>query len=121
MSKTTKVVFGIMLALAVLAPVASLAALPNPSPEQSGQPVSLSEVEDIIRLVARFAIVVSMVIAVIFIVWGGIRYMAAGGDDGKVKIAKATIINGIIGAAVVLAVGVILNTIAGIFTRSALQ
>ena len=52
-----------------------------------------------------------MVIAVIMIVYGGIRWMLAPDDS---KAAKAIIRNGI-GAAIVLAVGVILQTVAGLW------
>ena len=68
--------------------------------------------------IARFLIVVGVVLAVIFIVWGGIMYMVAGGDETKAEEAKSRIMNGVIGAAVVLAVGVILQTVAGLIARS---
>jgi len=81
----------------------------------TGSPVTLSEIQDRIQTIAQFLIVVSMVIAVIMIVYGGIRWMLAPDDS---KAAKAIIRNGIIGAAIVLAVGVILQTVAGFVTRS---
>ena len=80
-----------------------------------GEEITLAEIQNIIETIAQFLIVISIVIAVIFIIWGGIRYMASGEDK---KAAKATIWNGIIGAAVVLAVGVILNTVASLVTRT---
>ncbi len=95
---------------------AAVAALPAPGLPVDGQPVTLSEVQERITQVAQSLIVVSMVVAVIFIVWGAIRWMAAQGGDAKD--AKATIKNGIIGAAIVLAVGVILRSVAGLVTRS---
>lgn len=94
---------------------AGLAVLPNPGLPVTGTPVTLSEVQGRIQQIAQFLIVISMVIAVIFIVYGGIRYMTSSGDP---KEAKAIIKNGIIGAAIVLAVGVILQTVAGLVTRT---
>ncbi len=91
-----------------------LAVLPNAGLPVTGAPVTLSEIQDRIQQIAQFLIVISMVIAVIMIVYGGIRYMF----DADPKNAKATIKNGIIGAAVVLAVGVILQTVAGLVTRT---
>jgi hypothetical protein len=91
---------------------AGLAVLPNPGTPVSGAPVTLSEIQDRIQQVAQFLIVISMVIAVIMIVYGGIRYMTG---DAK---AKSIVFQGIIGAAIVLAVGVILQTVAGLVTRS---
>ncbi|MBP9822258.1 MAG: hypothetical protein KBC81_02340 [Candidatus Pacebacteria bacterium] len=79
----------------------------------TGAPITLAEIQDRIQQVAQFLIVVSMVIAVIMIVYGGIRYMF----DSDPKVAKGIIKNGLIGAAVVLAVGVLLQTVAGLVTR----
>lgn len=90
-----------------------LALLPNPAPQVQGAPVTLGETQGLIQTIAQFLIVISMVIAVIMIVWGGIRWMTQGSEKGK-KI----VMNGIIGAAIVLAVGVILQTLAGVITRS---
>ncbi len=80
-----------------------------------GNAVTLSTAQDIIQRVAQFLIVISMVIAVIMIVYGGIRWMIAS-DPAE---AKKIVLNGIIGAAIVLAVGVILQTVAGIVTFQA--
>ncbi|MBI2065439.1 MAG: hypothetical protein HYT62_05345 [Candidatus Yanofskybacteria bacterium] len=105
-------------ALGFLLPVIALAALANPSPVLSGGAVTLTEVEKLINGIARFLIVISIVIAVIFIVYGGIRWIAAGSNEEQVTKAKSIVWNGIIGALVVLAVGVILQTLAGVVTRS---
>jgi hypothetical protein len=93
---------------------AGLAVLPGGSLPVNGAPITLSEVQDRITQIAQFLIVISMVIAVIMIVYGAIRYMTASDP----KEAKKTIINGFIGAAIVLAVGVLLQTVAGLVTRS---
>lgn len=82
-----------------------------------GQPITFDEIDDLIERVAQFLIVVSVILAIIFIVWGGITYMAAGANATKVTEAQTRIKNGIIGAAVVLGVGVIIQTIAGVVTR----
>lgn len=95
-------------------PLLSLATVTLPA----GTELDLSKIQAIIERIANFLIIIGVVIAVIFIVWGGIRYMMAHGDPGKAKTAKDSIIHGIIGAVVVLAVGVILNTLSAIITRS---
>jgi len=81
----------------------------------TGNAVTLSVAQDLIQRVAQFLIIISMVIAVIMIVYGGIRWMIAS-DPAE---AKKIVLNGIIGAAIVLAVGVILQTVAGIVTFQA--
>ena len=110
------VLFGLT-AIAVLMPMMAFA-LPTPTPPVTGNALTLVNIQALIERIAQFLIIVSMIIAIIFIIWGGILYMAARGDDAKAETAKTTIYNGVIGAAVVLGVGVILQTLAGIITRT---
>lgn len=118
MSKLQKVGYFSMMAMVLLMPVLVFAALPNPEVPVQGGAVTLAEIQDRITQIARFLIVVGVILAVVFIIWGGIAYMFAGGDETKSTAAKDRIKNGIIGAAVVLAVGVILQTVAGLIARS---
>ena len=118
MKKIQKVGYISMVAMVLLMPVLVFAALPVPVPPIAGGAVTLSEIEVRITQVARFLIIVGVILAVIFIIWGGIAYMFAGGEETKTTAAKDRIKNGIIGAAVVLAVGVILQTVAGLIARS---
>lgn len=104
--------------LSVLAMPFFAFALNEPTPPISGNAIDLSEIQRIIETIARFLIIVGVIIAVIFIIWGGIMYMTAGGDDAKAGDAKKRILNGVIGAAVVLGVGVILQTVAGLVSRT---
>lgn len=118
MKKVQKIAYISLMMMVLLMPVLVFAALTNPVPPLTGSAITLAEIQDRIEQIARFLIIVGVILAVIFIIWGGITYMFAGGDDEKVKTAKSRIINGIIGAAVVLAVGVILQTVAGLIARS---
>lgn len=122
MKNITKTVLTATTITAVLLPVLALAVvLPTPTPPISGGPegaVDLSEIQSLIERVANFLIIISVIIAVIFIIWGGMMYMAARGNEEQAGKAKTTIFNGIIGALVVLGVGVILQTLAGVITRS---
>ena len=117
MSNTKKFVYVGMMAMVLLMPVLVMA-LTGPTQPLGGTAVTLPEVETRIRQIAQFVIVVSVILAVIFIIWGGITYMTAGGDETKAGAAKTRIWNGVIGAAVILAVGVILQTLASLITRS---
>lgn len=83
----------------------------------AGQPITIDEIDSLISRVARFLVVTSVLVAVIMIVWSGITYMAAGANATKVTEAQTRLKNAIIGAAVVLGMGVIIQTIAGIVTR----
>ena len=109
---------GIATAMALM-PVLVLAQLPTPTSPYAGTPITLTDVRGIIETIARFLILVSVIIAVIFIVWGGISYMTAGDDSAKSGAAKSRIVNGIIGALVVLAVGLILQTLASLVNWTA--
>ena len=79
--------------------------------------LTLAEAENLVRRVAQFIIVIGVIFAVIWIVLGGIAWMRAAGDETKVKAAKDRVWAGVWGALVVLAVGLILQTLAGVVTR----
>jgi len=81
-----------------------------------GTPFNLRSIADSITAIARFMVYIGIAVAVIFIVWGGITYMTAGGDDTKLGTAKKRIIWGIVGAAIIIGVGVIINTLKQIAT-----
>lgn len=83
-----------------------------------GTELNLAKIQDIITTIANYLIVVGIVVAVVMIIWGGIKYMVARGDPKKATEAKDSIIHGIIGAVIILAVGVILNTAAALVTRT---
>ena len=102
----------------VILPFLSLAALPLPTNPVGGGGLSLTEVDTLINTVARFIITVSIVIAVIFIVIGAIMLISAGSNTALSDRGKAYIKNGIIGAAVVFLIGVILQTISNLVART---
>jgi len=95
-------------------PILAFAAINLPT----GTELTLNKIEAIIGTVANWLIGIGVVIAVIMIIWGGLKYMTARGDDTAIKSAKSSIFNGIIGAAVVMGVGVILWTTKALVTRT---
>lgn len=114
MDKKMKIARWAIAAAMLTMPFMSLAAVTLPE----GSAIDLDKIQALIERIANFLIVIGIIIAVIYIIWGGIRYMTARGEPKKADEAKAAIYNGIIGAAVVLGVGVILRTVAGLVTRS---
>jgi hypothetical protein len=54
-------------------------------------------------------IVAAGIITIFVIIWGGIQYMLAGGDESKMTTAKKTIQGGVIGAVIAIASGSIVN------------
>ena len=95
-------------------PVLAFAAVALPT----GTELTLTKIQQLIETVANWLIIIGVIIAVIYIIWGGISWMAARGDETKVKSAKLAIKNGLIGAVIVLGVGVILRTAAALVTRT---
>lgn len=104
-------------ALFVVLPVVVLAQLPTATiPTVSG--LTLTELEQRIRQVVQFLMVIGVILAVGFIIWGGITRMYSQGEEKAVKAANDRIRSGVIGALVVIAVGLILQTLAAIVARS---
>ena len=93
------------------------AALPTPVPPVYGEPVTLYTIETILRIIARFLIITSVIVAVIAIIWSGILWTTAGASEARKTSAKDWFRNGVIGALIILAVGVILWTLVGLVTR----
>ena len=111
MRKKLKKFLPVSLAVMLAAPLMALGEiLPEPINPVGGNPITLTDVTSIINTIANFLIVVGVIIAVIFIIIGGIKYMAAGGNAEAEKAARKSILNGLIGAAIVLGVGILLST-----------
>ncbi len=73
-----------------------------------------SDVVSVAENIAGFLIIVAGIIAGIGLIWAGITYMTAGNNSTRVTSAKAIFNNAIIGAVILFAVGLILNTIANV-------
>lgn len=72
---------------------------------------SKERIVNIIQKLADWLYYIALALAIIFIIIGGIQYMTAAGNDEKVAAAKKRIMYGIIGAVIVLAAGIILDTV----------
>jgi hypothetical protein len=64
------------------------------------------------RIVDIFSIIIGA-IAIIFLLYGGFRYITSGGDSGRVGNAKNTILYAIIGLIIVALAQVIVNLVLG--------
>ncbi len=93
----------------VLAPSLALAVLPQPTVPVGNptQAVTAGTVERLINQAAQFLITVSLVVAVIFIIWGGVQALRGGWGA-----AKGTLTNAAWGVGIILGVGLIMQTIA---------
>lgn len=114
MKNKKKIMFGALaVSVLVLAGAANFALADLPT----GIAITQQEIENMIATIADFILVAGVILAVIFIVLAGIKYMYAGSDATKVKDAQTMLKNGIIGAAIVMGVGVIIQTIAALIGR----
>ncbi len=64
------------------------------------------------------AFIAAVVIALFFLIWGGIKWILSGGDKGGVEAARNTIVAAIIGLIVTFAAYFILNLVLGFFGLS---
>ena len=74
-------------------------------------PASGNEVLDIVRSVAGYLIVFGGILAGIAIIASGIMFMAAGSNTARLAAAKSIFKNGVVGALILFAAGLIINTI----------
>jgi hypothetical protein len=93
----------------------ALGALQQPvNPYGPGDAVTTSTIQTILEQIANFLITAGVVVAVIFIVLGGVQFMRGKPDEGKKILTNAAI-----GVAIIFAVGLIMSTIARVVqTRS---
>lgn len=84
----------------------------------AGNAVTIDDISGIIGVIAQFMIGISMVLAVIFIVLSGIMTMMAQADPGKFTNGLLRLKHAAIGAGVVMATGVIINTVGALVDRS---
>ena len=77
---------------------------------------TIDDIVAILDKVATWCYIIGVAIALIVIIIGGIGYMTAGGNEDKQKGAKKTIISGLIGAAIIVLAGIIIDTVVSFIT-----
>lgn len=83
-----------------------------------GKPIKLSTINGWLIDIGNFLIKGGMILAVIVIVYSGIKWMTAGGDSKGSGEALQTLKSGIYGTAVILGVGLIIKTVMSLITGS---
>ncbi len=68
-----------------------------------------------LRNIILAILVISAVVALIFLIWGGFKWITSGGDKAKVEAARNTIIAAIVGLIVAFLAYFILSIVLGIF------
>ena len=92
----------------------------NPCPE-SGQFSVICGFNDmgaVLGFVITIAFIIAILIALFFLIWGGIKWISSGGDKGGVEAARNQIIAAVIGLIIVFLAFFILNLVLGLFGLS---
>ena len=70
----------------------------------------------IVGTVVQVLLLIAILASLFFIIFGGIRWMTSGGDNGKISSARSTIIAAVVGLVISLAAFFILNLFVTFFT-----
>lgn len=96
------------------------AAAPTPNTLNLSAPTAAGNVVSDPSVIIRFAIngliIVGIVAALLFLLYGGIRWILSGGDKAKVDTARNTIVAAIVGLIIVILAWVIINTVVKLLT-----
>ncbi len=95
--------------LMLLIPVFALA---QPFPIPTGGPVDEGTASGVVLRIIEILLAVAGLVAVVFLIIGGFRYITAGGNEETAEAAKKTITNAIIGVVIVILAFVIVRVIA---------
>lgn len=72
----------------------------------------------VLGFVVTIAFVIAVLVALAFLIWGGIKWITSGGDKGGVEAARNQIIAAVIGLIIVFLAFFILNLVLGLFGLS---
>jgi hypothetical protein len=62
----------------------------------------INSLQDVVSLIIHIAFLAAGLVAVVYLIIGGFRYVTAAGNPDQVELAKATILNSVIGLIVIL-------------------
>lgn len=108
-----------LLSLALLSPLAAVAATTTPSSTGDTvvlpNPITCGDATCLISQVIRYILGTIAIIATLMFVWGGVMMLTSGGNAEQVKRAKETLVWAAIGVAIILLSWVIIKfVLAGI-------
>ncbi len=91
------------------------------SPVNGVVPSSAVQVSDVIRFIINLLVVIAVIASLVYLIYGGLRWVISGGDKEKVEAARKTVVAAIIGLVVVLLSWVIITVVMQIVTGKALN
>jgi len=77
---------------------------------------TVDDITAILDKVSTWLYLIGVAIALIVIIVGGIGYMTAGGNEDRQASAKKTIITGLVGTAIIVLAGIIIDTVVSFIT-----
>lgn len=80
--------------------------------------LSSNNLGGIVGAAVTFILIIAVLIALFFLIWGGIRWITSGGDKAKVESARGTIIAAIVGLIIAFLAFFILSLALGFFGLS---
>lgn len=83
--------------------------------------LSTSNVPGLIGQVINFAFIIAIIIALIFLIYGGIKWITSGGEKTDVEGARNHVIAAVVGLIIVFLSYVIINIVVTFFTSSSLN
>lgn len=100
--------------------VSSFAQAPTPTPIslRVDDPSDLSNIQtqNVFQFIINFLFAVGFILALIFLIWGGIKWIFSRGDKTKVEAAREHIVAAIVGLIFVIAAFVIVNIVVTLLT-----
>ena len=102
------------IASSLLSPQIAAAASVDPCSENGSRPIWCGPSVSfgvILGSVIQFIFIIAVILALAFIIYGGIRWITSGGDKGGVETARNTIISAIIGLIVVVLAYFVINNL----------
>ena len=83
-----------------------------------GLALPFRQATDLLELVGKVVSIILLVagiIAFLYLLYGGIQYMTAGGDAEKATAARTTILNSVIGVVIIVIAYAVVTYVVGIF------
>lgn len=74
-------------------------------------------VDKVVPNIINFLIGIVGILAIIMIIWSGMRYVLSAGDAGKIKTARTTLLYGVVGLVIALLAFAIVNFVIGILFK----
>lgn len=80
-------------------------------------PITSGSLEDVLRNVVTWVLFLAGAIAIVYLIYGGILYITAGGDAEKATKGRTAVVNAVIGVIIIMLALVIVQWVMGIIRR----